>query len=169
MAPKNSTILLNTRTSLKGLILASLAISHSLGKWQSKKVFPGVVRDLRAYSIPSYGVVIPAPTAILVVLQSITALAVARNPLPISKGVSGLSLCRLHRNHNSLVFPMYNRIMFAHDPKLAKVSKGFESPNLQGRVNSPRSSILADTSPWMNVDPFLPSSKLSTYLSNIAL
>ncbi|GJT06988.1 hypothetical protein Tco_0841450 [Tanacetum coccineum] len=29
IAPKNSTILLNTRTSLKGLISASLAISHS--------------------------------------------------------------------------------------------------------------------------------------------
>ncbi|GJY80204.1 retrovirus-related pol polyprotein from transposon TNT 1-94 [Tanacetum coccineum] len=39
MAPKNSTILLNTRTSLKGLISASLAISHSPGKWQSKKSF----------------------------------------------------------------------------------------------------------------------------------
>ncbi|GJU13698.1 hypothetical protein Tco_1136094 [Tanacetum coccineum] len=26
--------------------------------------------------------------------------------------------------------------MFMHDPRSAKVSKGFESPNLQGRVNS---------------------------------
>ncbi|GKF99730.1 hypothetical protein Tco_0301421 [Tanacetum coccineum] len=26
--------------------------------------------------------------------------------------------------------------MFTHDPRSAKVSKGFESPNLQGRVNS---------------------------------
>ncbi|GKB41324.1 hypothetical protein Tco_0886266 [Tanacetum coccineum] len=26
--------------------------------------------------------------------------------------------------------------MFIHDPRSAKVSKGFESPNLQGRVNS---------------------------------
>ncbi|GJU59578.1 hypothetical protein Tco_1237344 [Tanacetum coccineum] len=59
----------------------------------------------------------------------------------------------------------YNGIMFTHDPKSAKVSKGFESPNLQGRVNSPRSSILIDTSPWTNDDPFLPSSKLSTWLS----
>ncbi|GKG46161.1 hypothetical protein Tco_0498607, partial [Tanacetum coccineum] len=63
----------------------------------------------------------------------------------------------------------YNGIMFTHDPKSAKVLKGFESPNLQGRGNSPGSSILADNSPWMNVDPFLPSSKLYTYLSNIAL
>nr|GEV00253.1 putative reverse transcriptase domain, ribonuclease H-like domain, aspartic peptidase domain protein [Tanacetum cinerariifolium] len=45
-------------------------------------------------------------------------------------------------------------IMFTHDPKLAKVSKGFESPNLQGRVNSPGSSIFVDTSHWTNVDPF---------------
>ncbi|GJX02429.1 hypothetical protein Tco_0186342 [Tanacetum coccineum] len=63
----------------------------------------------------------------------------------------------------------YNGIMFTHDPKSAKVSKGFESPNLQGRVNSPGSSILADTSPWTNADPFLPSSKLFTYLSSILL
>ncbi|GJX14981.1 hypothetical protein Tco_0206739 [Tanacetum coccineum] len=43
----------------------------------------------------------------------------------------------------SLTIPMgYNGIMFTHDPKSAKVSKGFESPNLQGRVNSPGSSIL---------------------------
>ncbi|GKG51854.1 hypothetical protein Tco_0544492, partial [Tanacetum coccineum] len=63
----------------------------------------------------------------------------------------------------------YSGIMFTHDPKSAKVSKGFESPNLQGRVNIPGSSILADTSPWMNANPFLPSSKLSKYLSNIAL
>ncbi|GKC89422.1 hypothetical protein Tco_1150071 [Tanacetum coccineum] len=27
--------------------------------------------------------------------------------------------------------------MFMHDPRSAKVSKGFESPNLQGRVKSP--------------------------------
>ncbi|GJV67710.1 hypothetical protein Tco_1483219 [Tanacetum coccineum] len=33
--------------------------------------------------------------------------------------------------------------MFTHDPRSAKVSKGFESPNLQGRVNSPGSSIFA--------------------------
>ncbi|GJZ59716.1 hypothetical protein Tco_0615532 [Tanacetum coccineum] len=33
--------------------------------------------------------------------------------------------------------------MFTHDPRSAKVSKGFESPNLQGSVNSPRSSIFA--------------------------
>ncbi|GKE06460.1 hypothetical protein Tco_1398478, partial [Tanacetum coccineum] len=63
----------------------------------------------------------------------------------------------------------YSGIMFTHDPKSVKVSKGFESPNLQGRVNSPGSSILADTSPWTNADLFLPSYKLSTYLSNIAL
>ncbi|GJW83770.1 hypothetical protein Tco_0156915 [Tanacetum coccineum] len=31
--------------------------------------------------------------------------------------------------------------MFTHDHRSAKVSKGFESPNLQGRVNSPGSSI----------------------------
>ncbi|GKA76524.1 hypothetical protein Tco_0782985, partial [Tanacetum coccineum] len=65
----------------------------------------------------------------------------------------------------SLTIPMgYNDIMFTHDPKSAKVSKGFESPNLQGRVNSLGSSILVDTLPWTNVDPFLPSSKLSTWL-----
>ncbi|GKD44182.1 hypothetical protein Tco_1268827 [Tanacetum coccineum] len=58
IAPKNSTILLNTGTSLKGLISASLAISHSS--------------------------VIPSYTAILAFLQSITALAVAKNPLPTS-------------------------------------------------------------------------------------
>ncbi|GJU97474.1 hypothetical protein Tco_1326745 [Tanacetum coccineum] len=70
----------------------------------------------------------------------------------------------------SLTIPTgYNGIMFTHDPKSAKVSKGFESPNLQGRLNSPGSSILVDTSPWKNVDPFLPSSKFFTYLSNIAL
>ncbi|GJY85334.1 hypothetical protein Tco_0499360 [Tanacetum coccineum] len=51
----------------------------------------------------------------------------------------------------------------------AKASKGFEFPNLQSRVNSPGPFIFADTLPWINVDPFLPSSKLSTYLSNIAL
>ncbi|GKA73350.1 hypothetical protein Tco_0779652 [Tanacetum coccineum] len=33
--------------------------------------------------------------------------------------------------------------MFTHDPRSAKVSKGFESPNLQGRVNNPGSSIFA--------------------------
>ncbi|GJS36139.1 hypothetical protein Tco_0534521 [Tanacetum coccineum] len=38
-----------------------------------------------------------------------------------------------------------------------------------GRVNSLESSIFSGTSPWTNADPFLPSSKLSTYLSNIAL
>nr|GEU80410.1 hypothetical protein [Tanacetum cinerariifolium] len=58
----------------------------------------------------------------------------------------------------------YNGIMFTHDPKSAKVSKGYESLNLKGRVNSPGSSILVDTSPWTNADPFLPSSKLSTWL-----
>ncbi|GKF49438.1 hypothetical protein Tco_0142689, partial [Tanacetum coccineum] len=58
----------------------------------------------------------------------------------------------------------YSGIMFTHDLKLANMSKGFESPNLQGRVNSPGSSILADTLPWTNVDLFLPSSKLSTWL-----
>ncbi|GKA34407.1 hypothetical protein Tco_0720836 [Tanacetum coccineum] len=31
----------------------------------------------------------------------------------------------------------YSEIMFTCDPKSAKVSKGFESPNLQDRVNSP--------------------------------
>ncbi|GJX03430.1 hypothetical protein Tco_0189346 [Tanacetum coccineum] len=59
----------------------------------------------------------------------------------------------------------YNGINVTHDPKSAKVSKGFESPNLQGKVNSPGSSILVDTSPWTNDNPFLPSSKLSMYLS----
>nr|GEV58290.1 hypothetical protein [Tanacetum cinerariifolium] len=48
-------------------------------------------------------------------------------------------------------------------------SKGFESPNLPGRVNSSRSSIFADTSPWTNANSFLPRSKLFAYLSNIAL
>ncbi|GJY89040.1 hypothetical protein Tco_0503668 [Tanacetum coccineum] len=62
----------------------------------------------------------------------------------------------------------YNGIMFTYDPKSTKVSKGFESPNLQGRVNSLGSSILVDTSPWTNVDPVLPSSKLFTILSNIS-
>ncbi|GJX78007.1 hypothetical protein Tco_0324818 [Tanacetum coccineum] len=33
--------------------------------------------------------------------------------------------------------------MFTHDPRSAKVSKGFESTNLQGRVNNPGSSIFA--------------------------
>ncbi|GKE27080.1 hypothetical protein Tco_1442464, partial [Tanacetum coccineum] len=33
--------------------------------------------------------------------------------------------------------------MFTHDPRSAKVLKGFESPSLQGRVNSPGSSIFA--------------------------
>ncbi|GJW67301.1 hypothetical protein Tco_0121725 [Tanacetum coccineum] len=33
--------------------------------------------------------------------------------------------------------------MFTHDPRSAKVSKGFESPNLQGKVNSPGSSSFA--------------------------
>ncbi|GKB77519.1 hypothetical protein Tco_0944414 [Tanacetum coccineum] len=48
----------------------------------------------------------------------------------------------------------YNGIMFTHDPKSAKMLKGFESPNRQGRVNSLESSILVDTSPWTNPDPF---------------
>ncbi|GKB68927.1 hypothetical protein Tco_0930339 [Tanacetum coccineum] len=30
----------------------------------------------------------------------------------------------------------YSGIMFTHDPRSTKVSKGFQSPNLQGRVNS---------------------------------
>ncbi|GJT51241.1 hypothetical protein Tco_0977398 [Tanacetum coccineum] len=34
--------------------------------------------------------------------------------------------------------------MFTHDPRSAKVSKGFESTNLQGRVNSPGSSIFIE-------------------------
>ncbi|GJU32226.1 hypothetical protein Tco_1175815 [Tanacetum coccineum] len=46
--------------------------------------------------------------------------------------------------------------MLTHDPKSAKVSKGFESPNLQGKVNSSGSSIFTNTSPWMNADPFFP-------------
>ncbi|GJT69411.1 hypothetical protein Tco_1028697 [Tanacetum coccineum] len=62
----------------------------------------------------------------------------------------------------------YSGIIFTHDPKPAKVSKGFEAPNLQGRVNSPGSSIIVETSPWTNVDPFFPSSKLSTSLSGMA-
>nr|GEY69525.1 hypothetical protein [Tanacetum cinerariifolium] len=33
--------------------------------------------------------------------------------------------------------------MFTHDPRSAKASKGFESPSLQGRVNSPGSFIFA--------------------------
>nr|GEW40156.1 putative ribonuclease H-like domain-containing protein [Tanacetum cinerariifolium] len=37
---------------------------------------------------------------------------------------------------------------------LGLVSEGFESPNLQGRVNSMGSSILIDTSPWTNDDLF---------------
>nr|GEY71067.1 hypothetical protein [Tanacetum cinerariifolium] len=52
--------------------------------------------------------------------------------------------------------------MFTHDPKSAKVSKGLDSPNLQGRVNSLGSSIFTGISPWINADPLLPSSKLST-------
>ncbi|GJS76881.1 hypothetical protein Tco_0726762 [Tanacetum coccineum] len=44
--------------------------------------------------------------------------------------------------------------MFTHDPRSAKASKGFESPTLQGRVNSLGSSIFAGISPWINVDPF---------------
>nr|GEW79757.1 hypothetical protein [Tanacetum cinerariifolium] len=58
----------------------------------------------------------------------------------------------------------YNGIMFTHDLKSAKVSKGFESPNLQGRVHSMGSSIMEDASSCTNVDLFLPSSKLSTWL-----
>nr|GEX25759.1 hypothetical protein [Tanacetum cinerariifolium] len=54
IAPKNSTIRLNTKTSLKGLISASPAISHSSA-----------------------------------FLQFIIALAVAKNPLPTSKGDLG--------------------------------------------------------------------------------
>ncbi|GJW15666.1 hypothetical protein Tco_0019799 [Tanacetum coccineum] len=53
--------------------------------------------------------------------------------------------------------------MFKQDPKSAKVSKGLESPSLQGRVNSLGCSIHLGISHWMNADLFLPSSKLSTY------
>ncbi|GKF50246.1 hypothetical protein Tco_0146713 [Tanacetum coccineum] len=53
--------------------------------------------------------------------------------------------------------------MFKQDPKSAKVSKGLESPSLQGRVNSLGSSIRLGISHWMNANPFFPSSKLSTY------
>ncbi|GJU80590.1 hypothetical protein Tco_1282955 [Tanacetum coccineum] len=63
----------------------------------------------------------------------------------------------------------YNEIMFTQDPKSAKVSKDLESPILQSKVNNPGSSILLGISPWINANPFLPSSKLSTYLSRIAL
>ncbi|GKG38753.1 hypothetical protein Tco_0460465, partial [Tanacetum coccineum] len=38
---------------------------------------------------PNTDLVIPSPTVILAFLQSITALAVARNPLPTSKGGLG--------------------------------------------------------------------------------
>ncbi|GJY46778.1 hypothetical protein Tco_0435841 [Tanacetum coccineum] len=48
------------------------------------------------------------------------------------------------------------------DPRSAKVLKGFESPNLQGSMNSPGSSMFVGTSPWTNADSFLPRSKLST-------
>ncbi|GKC98105.1 hypothetical protein Tco_1168380 [Tanacetum coccineum] len=74
---------------------------------------------------PNTDIVIPSRVAILAFLQSMTALAVARNPLPTSKGVSDLSSCQ-----------RYNGIMFTQDPKSAKASKGLKSPNLHDRVNS---------------------------------
>ncbi|GKE65645.1 hypothetical protein Tco_1519806, partial [Tanacetum coccineum] len=58
---------------------------------------------------------IHSPIAILAFLQSITALAVAKNSIPTSKGVAG-----------------YSGIEFTQDPKSAKVSKGLESLSLHG-------------------------------------
>ncbi|GJZ32995.1 hypothetical protein Tco_0578431 [Tanacetum coccineum] len=98
-----------------------------LGRGLYDSLFPSVVQYGASSSpkstlfTPNTDLVILSPTAILAILQFITALAVARNPLPTSKGVS-----------------RYSGIMFKYDPKSAKVLKGFESPNLQGRVNSPR-------------------------------
>nr|GEY71008.1 hypothetical protein [Tanacetum cinerariifolium] len=96
MALNNSAILLNTRTSLKGLLSASLAIFHSSGRCQSKKYLLAYVVQYGASSLPkstpftlNTDLEIPSPIAILAILQSITALAVARNPLLTSKGVSG--------------------------------------------------------------------------------
>nr|GEX93616.1 hypothetical protein [Tanacetum cinerariifolium] len=163
-APRNSTIRLNTRTSLKGLISASLAISHSPVSFT-----------------PHTDLEILSHTAIFAFLQSITALAVARNPLPTSKGVSGsFFMSSTYKTFKSFSHPMwtsisvtilawYNGMMFTQDPKSAKVSKGLESPNMHGRVKSPGSSIRLGVLPWMNADPFLPSSKLSIHLSRIAL
>ncbi|GJQ96467.1 hypothetical protein Tco_0007606 [Tanacetum coccineum] len=70
MTPINSSILLNTKDSL----------------------FPSVVQEGASSSPKSIpftlntDLVIPSLTAILAILQLITALAVARNPLPTSKG-----------------------------------------------------------------------------------
>nr|GEX08942.1 hypothetical protein [Tanacetum cinerariifolium] len=80
--------------------------------------------------------------------------------------LSNLKIWSISSSSSMLSFlKRYSGIMFTHDVKSSKVSKGFESPNLQGRVNSPSSSIFADTSPWKNVDLFLPSSKLFTECS----
>ncbi|GKB16678.1 ribonuclease H-like domain-containing protein [Tanacetum coccineum] len=50
----------------------------------------GVSSSLGSVSFtPNTDLVIPSPTAILAFLQSITAFAISRNPLPTSKGVSG--------------------------------------------------------------------------------
>ncbi|GJR36010.1 hypothetical protein Tco_1211694 [Tanacetum coccineum] len=134
MAPRNSTIRLNTRVSLKGLSSASLEISHYPGASSSPKSTPFT---------PNTDLVIPSPTAILAILQSITALAVARNPLPTSRGVSGSFSCR----SDVKFFEEVSGIMFTHDPRSARASKGSESPNLQGRVNSPGSPIFAGVLP----------------------
>ncbi|GJV55658.1 hypothetical protein Tco_1456663 [Tanacetum coccineum] len=141
MAPRNSTILLNTKVSLKGLSSASLEISHSPGASSSPKSTPFT---------PNTDLVIPSPTAILAILQSITALEVAKNPLPTRKGVSGsFFIPRMYKSFNSSSFPMWTStsltiptgydLISSSNPKTlsARVLKGFESPNLQGRVNSP--------------------------------
>ncbi|GKC50177.1 hypothetical protein Tco_1072922, partial [Tanacetum coccineum] len=124
MAPKNSTILLNT----KGVHAPTIS---ELGYGLFDSLFLSVVQYGASSSpksnlfTPNIDLVIPFPTAILAILQSITALVVARNPLPTSRGVSGT---------------------------------WFRQPIER-----------YGTSPWTNVDLFLPSSKLSTYLSNMAL
>nr|GEV94989.1 hypothetical protein [Tanacetum cinerariifolium] len=87
IVPRDSTIFLNTKTSLKGLGSKSLAISHSLRKWV---VQYGSSLTPRSISLTlNIDIVILSPTAILAFLQSITALAVAKNPLPTSKGHIG--------------------------------------------------------------------------------
>ncbi|GKE43853.1 hypothetical protein Tco_1471137, partial [Tanacetum coccineum] len=107
MVPRNSTIFLNTKMSLKGLTSTSLAISHS----------PGMLSSPKSSSLtPNIVLVSPSPTAILAFLQSITALAVAKNPLPTSKGTSSVS-----SNNPILSFlKRLNGIKFTHDPKSTK-------------------------------------------------
>ncbi|GKD04570.1 hypothetical protein Tco_1179544, partial [Tanacetum coccineum] len=71
-------------------------------------------------------------------LQSIMALAVAKNPLPTSRGIYDLVPSTNPRTfsvfYNTPIFSIlkkYNGIKFTQDPKSAKVSKGLESPSLQ--------------------------------------